>query len=116
LDHSTEAVTAPYEDTSNAGDSKRVQVLFVKYASPDRAQKALEIFHDAYLHEHQKELEPGITREHMNAFKIEDGWLGYALDGKCLAVVFECPSRESARMIIKQISLHNPNKESDHEK
>jgi hypothetical protein len=116
LDHSTEAVTAPYEDISNTGTPKRVQVLFVKYSSPERARKALEKFHNAYLHEHQKGFDPGITHEQMNTFKIEDGWLGYALDGTCLAVVFECPNRESARMIIKQISLHTPNKESDHEK
>ena len=116
LDHSTEAVTAPYEDISNAGTPKRVQVLFVKYLSPERAQKALEKFHNAYLHEHQKGFDPGITHEHMNAFKIEDGWLGYALDGKCLIIAFECPNQESAWMIIKQISLHPPNKESNHEK
>jgi hypothetical protein len=116
LDHSTEAVTAPYEAISNAGTSKRVQVLFVKYSSQERARKALEKFHNAYLHEHQKGFDPGITHEHMNAFKIEDGWLGYALDRKCLVIAFECPNRESAWMIIKQISLHTPIKESNHEK
>jgi hypothetical protein len=116
LDHSTEAVIAPYEDLSNAGTPKRVQVLFVKYPSPARARKALKTFHNAYLHEYQKQIDPGITRESINAFKIEDGWLGYALDGPCLTVVFECPNRESAKMIIKQISLNIPKKERGHEK
>jgi hypothetical protein len=116
LDHSTEAVIAPYEDLSNAGTPKRVQVLFVKYPSPARARKALETFHNAYLHEYQKQIDPGINHESINAFKIEDGWLGYALDGPFLTVVFECPNRESAKMIIKQISLNTPKKERDHEK
>jgi len=116
LDHSTEAVIAPYEDRSHAGTPKRVQVLFVKYPSPERARKALKTFHNAYLHEYQKQIDPGITREPINTFKIEDGWLGYGLDGPCLTVVFECPNRESARMIIKQISLNTPNNERDHEK
>lgn len=116
LDHSTEAVTAPYEDLSDAGTPKRVQVLFVRYSSPERARRALETFHNAYLQEHQKRFDPGITHEPINTFKIEDGWLGYALNGPCLAVVFECPNPESARMIIKQISLYTPKKESDHEK
>ena len=116
LDHSTEAVTAPYEDRSSAGTPKRVQVLYVKYSSPERARKALETFHNAYLNEYQKQIDPGITHEPINAFKIEDGWLGYALNGPCLTVVFEGPNRESAKMIIKQISLNTPKKERDHEK
>ena len=104
LDHSTEAVTAPYENSSHAGTPKRVQVLFVKYASPDQAVKALADFHDAYLPEHQKGFDPGVTNKQTNVFKIEDGWLGYALDGVFLAIVFECPDRESAQLIIKYIS------------
>ncbi|UCE56243.1 MAG: hypothetical protein JSV31_12615 [Desulfobacterales bacterium] len=116
LDHSTEAVTAPYENISDAGTSKRVQVLFVKYATPERAQKALDNFHNAYLHEHQKGFNPGVTKKHMNSFSVEDGWLGYALNETCLAVVFECPNRESAHMIIKHISCNATNKENDHGK
>ena len=103
LDHSTEAVTAPYEKTSNDSTSKRVQVLFVKYATPERAQKALDEFHSAYLEDHPKGLEPGNTKKQMNSFKIEDGWVGYALDGTGLSIVFECPNRDTAELIIKHI-------------
>ena len=116
LDHSTEAVTAPYENISNAGISKRVQVLFVKYATPERARKALDNFHNAYLHEHRKGFDPGVAKKHMNSFNIEDGWLGYSLDGMCVAIVFECPNRESAQMIIKQISCSTINRENNHGK
>ncbi len=103
LDHSTEAVTAPYEKTLSDGTSKRVQVLFVKYTTPERAQKALDDFHSAYLDEHPKGIDPGITNKQMNSFNIEDGWLGYALDGTGLSIVFECPNRVTTELIIKHI-------------
>jgi hypothetical protein len=103
LDHSTEAVTAPYEKKSSEGNSKRVQVLFVKYATPERARKALTAFHSAYLDEHPKGVDPGHTKKHVNIFKIEDGWVGYALDGSSLSIVFECPNQDSAELIIKHI-------------
>ena len=103
LGPSTEAVTTVYEKTSNA-DASRVQVLLVKYAGPAQAVKALNNFHTAYLHEHQKGFDPGSADKHMNFFSIEDGWLGYSLDGSYLAIVFECPNRESAQVILEQLS------------
>ena len=105
LDHATEAVTAPYEKTSSDGTSTRVQVLFVKYATPERAQRALDDFHSTYLEDQPKGFDPGNIKKQMNSFKIEDGWLGYALDGADLAFVFECPNRETAETIIKHIQV-----------
>lgn len=102
LDRSTEAVTAIYEKTSNA-DISRIQVLLVKYAGPAQAEKAMNDFHSAYLHEHQKDFVPGVTDQHTNFFGIEDGWLGYSLAGIYLAVAFECPNRESAQVILKNL-------------
>jgi hypothetical protein len=109
-----QAVTAPYEDISGEGNSKRVQVLFVKYATPAQARKALDIFHNAYLHEHQKGVAPGVTNKKSNFFNIEDGWLGYSLDGTGLSIVFECPNQESAQMILTHISGNTVNKENNH--
>jgi hypothetical protein len=116
LDHSTEAVTAAYENISDAGSAKSVQLLFVKYVTPKKAQKALDDFHNAYLHEHQKGIDPGVIEKYTNFFKIEDGWLGYTLNGAYLGFVFECPDRESAQMIINHISGNAVNKENDHGK
>jgi hypothetical protein len=116
LDHSAEAVTAVYENISDAGISKSVQLLFVSYASPQKAQKALADFHNAYLHEHQKWVDPGVTEKYTNVFKIEDGWLGYTLNGAYLGFVFECPNRESAQMIINYISRYAVKRESGHGK
>jgi hypothetical protein len=105
LDHSTEAVIAPYEKTLHDGTSKRIQALFVKYATPERAGKALNDFHSAYLDEHPKGVDPGHNKKGVNFFKIEDGWLGYTLDGSSLSIVFECPNRDTAELIIKHIQM-----------
>ncbi len=116
LDHSTEALTAPYENISNAGSAKSVQLLFIKYASAKKAKKALDQFHSAYLHEHQHGRDPRVIENQMNFFNIEDGWLGYSLNGTYLSVVFECPDRASAQTIINHISRNAVFKENDHGK
>ena len=101
---------------SDTAASKRIQVLIVKYAEPEHALKALDHFYKAYLTEYQKEFNQGSTDNPMNTYKIEDGWVGYSLDGALLSIVFECPNRESAQMFMKQISHHPINLESDHGK
>jgi hypothetical protein len=116
LDHSTQAVTAPYENISDAGNSKRVQVLFVAYATPSQARKALYLFHNAYLNEHQKGTHPCVTDKEMNFFEVEDGWVGYSLDGTWLSIVFECPDQESAQLILAHISPIGINEEYEHGK
>jgi hypothetical protein len=111
LDHSTEAVTAPYENVTNKKTIKHIQLLFVKYATLDNARQALNHFHSSYLPEHKYGLETKSKTKHTNLFNIEDGWLGYKLDGMHLTIIFECPDRESARMIMKSISTDVINKE-----
>lgn len=106
LDLSTEAVSAPYKRTTDIGDHKRVQFLFVKYANPDRARQALDYFHKVYLPEYKKKSVSGSTNKISNFFKVEDGWLGYKLYGECIALVFECPDQESVRMIMNQIEFN----------
>jgi hypothetical protein len=102
LDHSAEAVTAPYEKAREPGDTKRIQFLLVKYENPERARSALSHFHDAFLPEHRKDIKPDSTVENPSVFEVEEGWLGYQLKGKYLAIVFDCPDQESAQYIINQ--------------
>jgi len=101
LDHATEAVIAPYEQTSNAGDRKRCQFLLVKYENHASAKKALDHFHEAYLPEYKEELSADSNNSGPSLFKLEDGWLGYQLMGHYVAIVFECPDRKSAGTIIE---------------
>jgi len=102
LDHSTEAVIAPYEYISNSADRKRSQFLLVKYENHEQARKALNHFHDVYLPEYKKEFTADSTTNIPSLFKLEDGWLAYKLISNYITVVFECPDRESARQIIKK--------------
>jgi hypothetical protein len=101
LDLSTEAVIAPYEYISSSSERKRSQFLLVKYGSHERARKALNHFHDAYLPEHKKEFTVDSATKSPSLFKLEDGWLAYKLVNKYIAIVFECPDQESARIMIR---------------
>ncbi len=102
FDLATEAVMAPYEHISRAGDRTRSQFLLVKYENLERTRKALNHFHDAYLPEYRKEIAADSAANSPNLFKLEDGWMAYKLLGKYIAIVFECPDQESARVIIQK--------------
>jgi hypothetical protein len=102
LDLSTEAVIVPYEHISNSKDPKRGQFLLVQYENLERARKALNHFHDAYLPEYKKKGTADSAANSPRLFRLEDGWLAYKLLGKYIAIVFECPDQESARTIIQK--------------
>jgi hypothetical protein len=101
LDLSSEAVIVPYEHISDSKDPKRSQFLLVQYENLERARKALNQFHDAYLPEYNKEITADPAANSPSLFKLEDGWLAYKLLGKYIAIVFECPDQESAETIIQ---------------
>lgn len=102
LDLSAEAVTAPYQYIAGSGGPKRSQFLLVQYENPDRARQALNRFHNAYLPEYKNKITAGTAADSPSLFKLEDGWLAYQLIGKYIAIVFECPDPESARVILQK--------------
>jgi hypothetical protein len=114
LDTTTEAVTVPYEKTSATEVTKRIQALVVRYASADRAREALLSFHSAYLHDLARAFNPGVSHGGGEFFNIEDGWLGYRRDGRCVAIVFECTDRQSAQLILKHIAYDAINEDNKH--
>ncbi len=103
LNHTTEAVTAPYEKMDSKESRSRIQFLTVKYFNPDRAKNALAHFHQAYLPDYPLEMHSISLEGLKNTFPIEDGWLGYRLHENTLSFIFECPDEETARAIIHQI-------------
>ncbi|MFC1835482.1 DUF6599 family protein [Thermodesulfobacteriota bacterium] len=105
LDRSTEALTAPYERMNYADTRERAQLLFVGYATPNNARKALRHFHEAFLPEQQLDFVPDSSADVSGFFQVEDGWLGYRLHGRCLALVFGCPDRVSAETIVNHIQF-----------
>jgi hypothetical protein len=102
LDLTTEAVTATYEKTG-VEKSKRARVLFVKYAAPEKASQALDLFRKSYLPEHHRVNAKTFTNEEPAFFQVEDGWLGYRLKSECIVFVFKCPDEKSARAMINGI-------------
>ncbi len=106
LDLSTASITAPYEMISTNEERERIQFLFVKYANSEQAQKALAHFHEAYLPEHSEDSIVSSTIASPGFFKIEKGWLGYGIKDNYVALVFECPDRESGLKIFNQIKIN----------
>jgi hypothetical protein len=83
LGPNVEAVTARY---GNA------RLVLVRYPDARASRLALEKFRTAYLPESQA----GAS----GSAKIEDGWTGFGLTGRGLALVFEAPDREAASSLI----------------
>jgi len=116
LDLTAEAVTATYERISSSGDRKRSQFLLMKYENHERAQKALNHFHDAYLPEHNKEFISDSANKNPSLFKLEDGWMAYKLLNKYIAILFGCPDQKSAITIIRKIESNLFKKGGYHER
>jgi hypothetical protein len=102
LDQSAQAVTATYEKTGSEKPIK-ARVMFVKYATPAKASRALDLFRQSYIPESVAASAKIGTSEEPAFFHVEDGWLGYRLQRESLALVFKCPDEESARALIDGI-------------
>jgi len=105
LDPSTEAVMVTLEKEQKDKAKHSVPLLVIKYPDYERASTALTDFSNAYLPDWNKEMNPEKGRENQDFFHIEDGWLGYKLVNRYLALVFECPDPESAREVLSQAVL-----------
>jgi len=99
LDHSAQAVMATYEKTGDE-KPKQARVLFVKYATPEKASSALDLFCKSYIPESAKANTKTPTSGEPAFFQVEDGWLGYKLKHDSLALVFKSPDEKSAQVMI----------------
>jgi hypothetical protein len=86
----------------------------VKYSDSKQGRQALKKFHKAYLPDYERNFIEGSMIESPNFFNIEDGWLGYKLQGPFVALVFECPDQKSAQNILKQILINLKKMEDNH--
>jgi len=106
LDSSTEAAVAPY---SAAQPRRRAaQLILVRYANADDARRALGRFRMVYLPESLRGTAgSGVAAAAL--VRIENGWIGYQVSGRSLALACECPTRDHARRLIEQAvrSLEN---------
>jgi hypothetical protein len=114
LGHSVQAVAASYAPSSPDGGKRPVQLVVVRYRDSEDARKGRASFETTYLPE--KHLPKEILAPLNPRFwQIEDGWLGYALRGRTLALVFECPSQDSAARFIEETLGKADSLEVNHE-
>ena len=113
LGHSVEAVTATYR-SSDADKKHSSSLLLLRYRDNPSAKDAIAHFENIYLPE--KHLTAAESSSKSPQFcEIEDGWLGYAWQGRCVALVFECPRRESAVRLLEDAFNKLDKIEASHE-
>ena len=78
----------------------------VNYSEQGAERKAFKGFQEAYLPDQQVDATNLRMTESEGYHKVEDGWLGYRIAHKVLALVFDCPDRETAHVIINNIGLN----------
>jgi hypothetical protein len=93
----TEAAITQYERESPSG-VQRIRVMLIQYPAAQAARKAIAHFRRVYLPERPA----SSSTDTRNLFSVEDGWLGYRLNDRRAAFVFECPDRETAAAVIDQ--------------
>ncbi len=110
LDHSTEALVSVFENKSSKDKVKRIQTVCVKYSDAAKSQKALNHFLNTYISEQKPDATLTQSNKSSNFVRIEDGWLGYKRDGRCLVLAFEAPDQQSAQAIVQSISCNQINR------
>ena len=105
LEHTGEAVIAPYERIQTDGLRSRIQLLVIRYPDSRRARAATAGFLKGYLPDREMIKNTHAEPKDMGIYQVEDGWLGYKRDGRLLALVFECPDSACAEEILHQAQL-----------
>jgi hypothetical protein len=114
LDRTAEAAVATYESSVPSPPRHQVRLLLVRYRDETVARRALSRFCDAYLPETRQRPDSATTLQ--SAFqRVEDGWVGYQLTGRCLAIAFEFPDVDLARTLVHQAADNLAKLEAAHE-
>lgn len=100
MDASTEAVLATFEKERPAQVKLSVRLFAIRYPDAERASAALTGFIAAYLSDKVRAMKPDQILKNSDFFQVEDGWLGYRLDERHLALAFQCPDRDTAWEIL----------------
>jgi hypothetical protein len=85
----------------------KLRLLLVRYADEAAARLALQRFRTAYL--------PEAPSGEVGFAHIEDGWAGFRLSGRSLAVVFEASDREVAASLMAAAAQTIETLEAPHE-
>ena len=108
LDRDTEAVMVVFEKNQGEKVRQRIHLLVIRYPDHRQAAAALDGFVRAYLPEMKNRPDPDMNRQSQeDFFQVEDGWLGYRLLNRWMALAFGCPDQKSGREILKQVDLQS---------
>ena len=100
LDRSVEVAVAPYAGARPEDGPRPAQLVLARYASADAARRALARFREAYIPEVRRgPSSVGLTE--VGLLRIEEGWMGYRVAGRALALAFECPTSGLARALVE---------------
>jgi len=112
LTSSTEAMMLTFKreilslDRENPGEENRTaHLLVIRYSDFKESSRALSDLLESYLPELVLRKIPEEGRENRAFIKIEDGWMGYRLLDRHLALALACPDQPSAFKILSQAEL-----------
>ena len=91
-----EAVAVPYDDLREPRQHRRAQLVLVRYASAAAGRLALMHFRSAYL--------SGAAATDQGAFRVEDGWSAWRLDGRGLTLSFGAPEEQAAVALLGAVN------------
>jgi hypothetical protein len=109
LNRDCELAAGTYRPTSGANAVRQPRALLVRYPDEPAARKALAHFQHVYL--------AGKSFAHANdgSLLLEDGWMGFVLSGRALALVFEAPDEASTRLFLADCRRAQEELETAHE-
>jgi hypothetical protein len=95
-----EAVLAPYDDAQTPGEAPRSRLILVRYPTADVARRALAHFRAAYAPETVARAE-----EKRGAIRVEEGWAGWRLMGRGLALVLAAPDEKACVSLLDSVGM-----------
>ena len=101
---SASPATSPQADAASPvapGPVTSAHLVIVRYRDEDTARRALSHFQQVYFSGAQGKqgLNSGVVH-------VEDGWVGYGLAGRGLALAFGSPNQQTARLLVEQALAH----------
>lgn len=103
-----EGATTSYESKLYDG-TKRIRLIYVKYETADEARKGLSLFLESYVPEKKLKISMDDIETIRCTIQLEDGWMGYALNGSSLTLVFETPEKELVDIIFTKAGSNKKN-------
>jgi len=98
----TDCLKVSYGKDLYGSTGRSVDLLLIRYPGSSEAAEGLESFIAGYLPESKIAEFSKEGDEVLEFARIEDGWLGFRLAGRFLAMVFACPDQATAATLLQE--------------